>query len=308
MVDLDTFLTTLYVMADDFSKAQAPPAPKPGPAAALAVSEVITLAVFAQWQPFPSERAFYRFAQRRLRPYFPTLPHRAQFNRQVRQCQPQLVAFFHYLVEVLAARRCAYEALDTSGIPSRNLKRRGSGWLSGQADIGWCNRLGWYEGFHLLQAVTPEGVLTGFGFGAASAKDQPLAETFFAARRQPQPRLASVGAPALGCYVTDTGFEGVRRQQWWRHAYHVEVICPPKRSHSAAWPKRLRRWVAAIRQIVETVYDKLLNTFGLNRERPHALDGFQARLAAKAVLHNFCIWLNKQLGRPLLAFADLVDW
>lgn len=28
-------------------------------------------------------------------------------------------------------------------------------------------------------------------------------------------------------------------------------------------------------------YDKLLNTFRLARERPHALDGFQARLAAK---------------------------
>jgi hypothetical protein len=31
-------------------------------------------------------------------------------------------------------------------------------------------------------------------------------------------------------------------------------------------------------------------------------------LAAKITLHNFCIWLNEQLGRPSLAFADLVDW
>lgn len=132
MVDVDAFLTALYFMADDFCKAQCPPRPKPGPAAALAA--------FAQWQHFPSERAFHRFAQRRLRPYFPTLPHRAQFNRLARQCQPQLVAFFRHLVEALAARRCAYEALDTYGLPTRNLKRRGGGWLAGQADIGWCNR------------------------------------------------------------------------------------------------------------------------------------------------------------------------
>src|SRR5258707_816231 len=26
---------------------------------------------------------------------------------------------------------------------------RGTGWLAGQVDIGWSNRLGWYEGFHL---------------------------------------------------------------------------------------------------------------------------------------------------------------
>jgi hypothetical protein len=25
-------------------------------------------------------------------------------------------------------------------------------------------------------------------------------------------------------------------------------------------------------------------------------------------LHNFCMWLNEQLGRPRLAFADLLGW
>jgi hypothetical protein len=60
--------------------------------------------------------------------------------------------------------------------------------------------------------------------------------------------------------------------------------------------------------MVETVYDKLYQTFRLDRERPHELGGFQARVAAKIVWHNFCIWLNEQLGRPPLAFTDLVDW
>jgi hypothetical protein len=70
----------------------------------------------------------------------------------------------------------------------------------------------------------------------------------------------------------------------------------------------VRTWFNSIRQIVETVYDKLLNTFRLSRERPHDLSGFQARLAAKVALHNFCIWLNHLLGRPLLAFANLLAW
>ena len=48
--------------------------------------------------------------------------------------------------------------------------------------------------------------------------------------------------------------------------------------------------------MVETVYDKLFHTFRLDRERPHELDGFQARWAAKIALHNFCIWCNEQLG------------
>ena len=63
-----------------------------------------------------------------------------------------------------------------------------------------------------------------------------------------------------------------------------------------------------MRQSVETVYEELHHTFRLDRERPHDLSGFQARLVAKIALHNFCMWLNIQLGRPPLAFTDLVDW
>src|SRR5215471_6435919 len=261
MVDVDTFLTILYVMADDFCKIFLPPEPHPGPPAALSRSEVVTLALFGQWQGFGSERGFYRYAQHHLRAAFPSLPAREQYNRQVRRQHTALVAFFLYLVHLLAAQCCAYEALDSSGVPTRDAKRRGAGWLPGLADIGWSNRLGWCEGVHLLLAVTPVGVITGFGCGAASTKDQPLAETFFALRRYPQPGLASVGAPARSPYGVDKGFEG-------------------EANHTAWW-----------------------TTYGA-----HALCGLQARLAAKIALHNCCMWLHEQLGRPRLALADLGDW
>jgi hypothetical protein len=117
-----------------------------------------------------------------------------------------LVAFFLPLVALLAVQRCAYEALDSAGVPTREAKRRGAGWLPGLADIGWSNRLGWYEGFHLLLAVNPVGAMTGVGCGSASTKDHPLAEPFLAVRRHAPPRLPSVGAPARGPYVVDKGF------------------------------------------------------------------------------------------------------
>ena len=308
MVDIDTCLTTLYVMVDDFCKSQPSPKTRPGPEASLSRSEVVTLAIFGQWACFGSERAFYRFARRRLRSAFPTLPNRSQFNRLLRRDQGVVVSFFLYLVQILEARQCLYEALDCSAVPVRDAKRRGRGWLAGLTDIGWSNRLGWFEGFRLLIAVNPAGVITGFGFGTGSSKDQSLAETFFAARHRPHPRLPSVGLPALGSYVADKGFEGQQRHRQWLLHYGAEIICPPKRNSLRPWPKQLRRWLASIRQIVETVYEKLHNTFRLSRERPHELEGFQARLAAKMALHNFCVWLNEQLGRPKLAFADLLTW
>lgn len=308
MVDIDTFLTVLYVMVDDFCKQSLPPTRQPGPAASLTRSEVVTLALFGQWECFASERGFYRYAHRHLRGAFPRLPDRTQFNRLLRQHTEATVACFLYLVKLLQAQHCAYEALDGTGAVTRDAKRRGLGWLPGLADIGWSNRLGWYEGFHVLLAVNPIGVITGFGVGAASTKDQPLAETFFALRTAPEQRLASVGAPAQGPYVTDKGFEGAARHQYWRAAFGVELICPPKRNSRHPWPPARRRWLASIRQIVETVNGSLQHRFRLDRERPHTLAGFQARLAAKMALHNFCIWLNQQLDRPALAFADLLAW
>src|SRR5215813_3897670 len=139
MVDVATFLTTLYIMADDFCRTSWPPEPPPGPQTALSRSEVVTLAIFGQWQSFGSERGFYRYAQRHLRAAFPSLPTREQCKRQVRQQHTALVAFFLPLVRLLAAQRCAYEARDSSGVPTRDAKRRGAGWLPGWADIGWSN-------------------------------------------------------------------------------------------------------------------------------------------------------------------------
>jgi hypothetical protein len=46
MLDTTTFLTTLYVMIDDFGKASLPAQQHRGPHASLTDSDVVTLAVF----------------------------------------------------------------------------------------------------------------------------------------------------------------------------------------------------------------------------------------------------------------------
>ena len=56
--DLDTFLTTVYVMIDELYQTQyAPHKPtRPGPAPTVSDSEVLTLGLVAQWQRSRSER------------------------------------------------------------------------------------------------------------------------------------------------------------------------------------------------------------------------------------------------------------
>jgi len=65
---------SLHDGVDDFCTLSLSPEPHPGPQAAISRSEVVTLALFAQWQGVGSERGFYRDAQCHLRPAFPALP------------------------------------------------------------------------------------------------------------------------------------------------------------------------------------------------------------------------------------------
>src|SRR5918912_3510737 len=176
MVDVDTFLTILYVMVDDFRHSRPRNERHPGPDASLSDSEVVTLAIFARWSRFSSERDFYPYASSSLRDAFPALPDRPQFNRLVRHNLGLIEEVALHLAEVMKVHRCSYQALDSSAMPVRDAKRRGQGWLAGSADIGWSNSLGWYEGFRLLVATDPRGIITGFGFSAASATHQQVAE------------------------------------------------------------------------------------------------------------------------------------
>ena len=226
----------------------------------------------------------------------------------MRRQQATITAFALWLATQLGAEAAPYEALDGSAVPTRNAKRRGRGWLAGIADIGRCLRRGWIEGLRLLVSTTPDGIVTGWGVGPASTNDRALAETFFAQRAALPTALPSVGPSASSVYVADSGFAGQQCQAQWVALHHAQVVAPPQGGSHQGWSRAERRWVAGKRQIVETVIGRLESPFRLEAERPHDLDGFLARLAAKMALHNVCIWFNQRDGQPLLALANLFGW
>src|ERR671932_36047 len=97
-----------------------PPASHPGPQAALSRSATVTLALCGPWSGCGSERGLYRDAYRHVRAACPTLPSREQCHRPVRQQDEALVACLLSLVQGWAAQQGPYEALDRSGIPTRD--------------------------------------------------------------------------------------------------------------------------------------------------------------------------------------------
>lgn len=305
MLDTDTFVTTVYVIVDDYCKEHCPDPPHRGPLAGLSMSEVITLALLGQWSRWRSEREFYRFASEHLRAAFPGMPDRSRYNRLSRRYHNQIARLAVHLGERLGGECSAFEVVDCTAIAVRDSHRRGSSWLHTEAAIGHSTRLGWFYGLRLLASVSPAGAITGYCIAAGNENDRTLAEAFFALRRRPTDRVASIGSTKPDVYLADTGFAGRRWLPHWALQYQARVICQGQKQK---WPKSVRRWLAHHRQIVETVFEKLHNVFGLELERPHRLDGLQMRLAAKVALHNICLIINRSLDRPLLATADLLGW
>jgi hypothetical protein len=295
-VDLDSFVTELYVVVDDWWRvAHAADARRPGRPPRLSPSEVLTLVVLAQWPRWRSERDFWRFARAHLRALFPALCTQAQFNRRERALAPELRALQAHLAAGASDGGEVYRVLDTSLVPAmRRVRACRHGLFAGQAAFGRsASHTEWVYGFKLGLAVSPAGVVTAFGLAPANCPERPVADALIAADR-------------FGAYLADKGIAGADWEARWRDAYGADVVAAPQRNHRRAWPDSAYRWAAGKRQVVEQVIAQLKDLFALERHRAKTLDGLLARLAAKITAFTAGQWLNAQHGRPLRHLADLL--
>lgn len=120
--------------------------------------------------------------------------------------------------------------------------------------------------------------------------------------------MHSVGRAASGEYLADTGFAGREAQARWAETAAAVVVAPPKPDRADRWPGAWRRVHAHLRQIVETVIDRLQHLLRLVDDRPRTLGGWFSRLAAKVAMHNALIVWNRQTGHPDLASAEVIGW
>jgi hypothetical protein len=260
-LDLPTFLSTLYTLVDDLYKTHlAPHKPvRPGPAPQLSDSEVLTLALLAQWQQDRSERAFLRLVAHQWRAYFPRLLSQSAFNRRARDLAGVLGVlgplvsrqFGPHLVEP-----AAYEVLD--GVPVPLLHRcRGNRHrlFANEAAVGrGGSDKDYYYGVKLFLAVNAPGLITGFVFGPANTEEHWRADALLRWRQDPTapvptaaalaplldplpyhqrprqgptgpvlPALAA-GAPAPGPYLADCGLRGTSWVRHWPRDYGATVL------------------------------------------------------------------------------------
>jgi hypothetical protein len=296
MLDLDSFLVSLYVLVDDWWKLEhSSEPPRAGRPALLTDPEVITLAILAQWPRFRSERDFWRFAQAHLRSYFPNLCSQSQLNRRVRSVEPELRDFQRAVARTLCDVSEVYHVLDTTLIPAIvRVRASRKGLFAGQATFGRsASKTEWVYGFKVALSVSPEGVICAFGLAEAASDDRPIGEFLIIEDSQE-------------VYLADKGFTGVQWERRWSDLYGALVAATPKDNSKRAWAKTDRRWASGKRQIIEGVIDQLKDIFALERHRAKTLGGLLARLAAKMAAYTCGQRLNNQLGRPLRHLVDLL--
>ncbi len=295
-MDLDSFLTSLYVLTEDWWKAtHSSDTPEAGRPSLISEAEILTLAILAQWPRFRSERDFWRFASMHLRGHFPTLPSQSQFNRRVRALEGEMRSLQLHLATEMADGNAVYHVMDTTLIPAVvRVRACRKGLFAGQATFGRCaSKTEWVYGFKVGLSITPEGVISAFCLAQASADERPMGD--FLIRHD--------GHEA---YLADKGFSSVDWERRWLLEYGALVAATPKDNSRRAWPEAAQRWASGKRQIIEGVINQLKDQFFLERHRAKTLEGLLARLAAKICAYTCGQCLNSQLGRPLRRLADLL--
>jgi transposase len=322
-LDLETFLTTLYVMVDDLYQQHVQPLmpAQQGPIPMLSDSEVFCLGLAAQWRsgvPWKTERGFVRYALAHLRPLFPGMTSQSAFNRRLRRLWGGFIVIQHAVAQQMWSAQ-DYELMDCVPVPvARGARSFHPGWLADIARIGKGGNDRYFYGLHLLLVISQGGVAMGWTLAAGNVQDRWLAELLLSSRAGvtqlsgppkggPEPPTDWVG-PAQSCglvsrrpILADLGYDGEAWYQHWAEDYGAQVITSPGKEQNKA-----RKGFSSLRQVVETSFSNLCDSFGLQFPQAHTRWGLLTRIAAKLAAYNLGIQINRVNGRPDFAFPTLI--
>jgi hypothetical protein len=339
-MDMDTFLTELYVLVDDWYKTEYGEQGRQhvGVKGQMSDSEVLAVAIAGQWRvgvTWRSERGVVRWMQAHGRGWFPKMIGRSAFNERVRTLWGLFIRLQAAVGDRLRQTTDIYECVD--GLPliamsnGQALREPGHWLWESQKGHGTTSG-GFFIGDRMLASMTPSGVITGWLIGNADINERWLLSAFLSARAAcpelvlplPASHASLAQRPTLplghiGCfqavgqsvarlYLADRGFNSRRWRDLWLTLYASTVLCIPPHNDAqrALWSRLDCRWLAAHRQIVETVFARLTQVFGVQHLNAHSRWGQYTRLAAKIAAYHIGFWFNRCLGRPDGALETLL--
>jgi len=300
MLDKATVLTTIFTIVDDVMKGSSviqKILSRPGPAASLSDSEVVTIALYQELIGEPREDHFFRLHAEPLRAYFPGLNERSRYNRRKRDLWSVILAVRMALQIILDALEQEETAvIDSAPVPCVGYKRsKADSDFAGKADYGVCSSKAMkYFGFKLHTIVSLSGVIMSFLLTPANRYDN-----------QPVVELLDSFSHHLKHLLGDGAYNDAALQHFLEQYRSVQLLAPTKANQEPQRSEQTQKQLNRLRLICETVNAQLQEQLHLSKHYAKSTWGAMTRIAAKLTAHSVGMMVNQLLGRPLLHLAGL---
>jgi transposase len=294
-LDMETLLTTMYVLIDDWYQEQGQGLlqGKTGAKAAFSDSELLTLILARDYLPYPGETQYVGWLKANYGQMFPKLVDQSQFNRRGRALQQVLEALRRYWTDQLGASWCDCLLLDTKPVPVVGYTRsKAHSDFAGRASYGYCAaRKLHYFGFKLVLWTTTDGVPVAYDLVPANTDERIAAQT--------------VLDQVADCDILgDKGFLGTDWQQAVAYDTGNCVFTPKRANQSCQNAPALDARLHALRERIEGVFHQVQNT-GLHLEhlRARTVFGLTARVTLKVTALVLKHLLVRDFGFDIQAFS-----
>lgn len=288
ITDFRDFCTWMYVVIDDCWQRIAPLLKRPGPQPQCSDSELITMAIVAEWCGWDQETdAIHRWHE--YLDLFPNPPERRRFNRRRRALAQGINLIRRIVLELMDVahdRFCVIDSLPVPVIQFHLVPGAGSkaDWQAAGATFGnVSSKEQTIFGYKLHLLVTVGGVIRDFVLAPANAADGPMADEVL----EPYTDLVVVGDKA--------SISAERAARLWREQ-RIALLTPRKTNQSVQHSEETTRLLNQTRQIIETVNGPLQEQFHLEINHAYHFSGLCARLYTTLTAHTICIYLNRLLG------------
>lgn len=274
---------------------------RPGPTSRCPDSDILTLSWVLELIGKDSELSGYKLIKAQLGHLFPYLPERSRFNRRRRNlCHASeklrliLIKFLPddeiFIVDSFPIPLCDFKRASTSTSPLKCAD--GTGTL---ATYGKCatKGLGTFLGFRGSVITTSYGLPVDFAIATADTDD-----------REVLPLLCERGTyPVI---LGDKGYVSKEVADDLLKTHNVCLLPTLRKNQKTQYPPAFRKQHGKLRRRIETTISQLTHQFNVSRIRARHHWGLRTRLSNKFAGFTLGVFLNKCLGRKLMALKDVV--
>jgi hypothetical protein len=294
---METLLTIMYVLVDDWYQAKGHKLlkGKPGAKPVFSDSEVITLMLAMDFIPFPGETQFLGFMRANYLALFPKLLDQSQFNRRARGLRLLVEQLRREWIVQLGVLEETQFLLDTKPVPVvgyKRSKRRSD--FAGSASYGYCvSRKLYYFGYKLVTITTLEGLPVICELVPANVDEREAAQ--------------AVLFYLSNCDIFgDKGFIGEDWQAFIRQQTGNRIWTIKRANQHVQNPVPFDALLNTIRERIEGAFNEIQNT-GRNLERLLAktVVGLCTRVIAKIASHALKLLLRRDFGIDVQTFQTI---